>query len=190
MDMLDQHEGDCAVRLARQAIARALAGDAGAPPPLPDSFREKRGVFVTLTESGELRGCIGIPYPVKPLDEAIREAAVSAATGDPRFPPLGRGELSRIRVEVTVLTPPEPLTCPPEDRPHHITPGRHGLIVSGPMGAGLLLPQVAEEYGWDAREFLDHTCMKAGMRPGCWEDGRVEVSIFEGEIFGEAQDSS
>lgn len=190
MDMLDTKEGEYAVRLARQAIERATGGEPETLPPTPESFREKRGVFVTLTEAGELRGCIGIPYPVKPLCDAIQEAAVSAATGDPRFPPVGRGELFRIRVEVTVLTVPEPLSCPPAERPRHLTPGRHGLIVSGPMGAGLLLPQVAEEYGWDAREFLDHTCMKAGMRPGCWEDREVDVSIFEGQIFGEAEETA
>ncbi|MHC1626224.1 MAG: TIGR00296 family protein [Methanoculleaceae archaeon] len=187
--MLSQEDGDYAVELARHAITRAIGGEVGTLPPIPESFNKRRGVFVTLREYGCLRGCIGFPYPVKPLADAVQEAAVSAATQDPRFPPLRRSELEDVRIEVTVLTTPEPLRCPPEERPDHIIPGRHGIIISSPSGSGLLLPQVATEYGWNSREFLDNTCMKAGLCAGCWLDESVEVSIFEGQIFSEEEDT-
>ncbi len=160
-----------AVRLARMAIERAVNGERMVLPPLPPVFGEKRGVFVTIKRHGLLRGCIGLPYPIKPLGEAIIEAAASAALEDPRFPPVSSLEVDDIEIEVTVLTPPRPLECPPLERPEHVEVGRHGLIVSGLGRAGLLLPQVATEYGWNSREFLDQTCVKAGLPPGCWRRG-------------------
>ncbi|NLH26405.1 MAG: TIGR00296 family protein, partial [Methanomicrobiales archaeon] len=101
MDLLTAEEGACAVRLARSVLEQKIGGTTFSPNPLAPIFNEKRGVFVTLTENGELRGCIGFPYPTYPLGEAIREAAVSAALQDPRFPPVRASELPCIRVEVT-----------------------------------------------------------------------------------------
>ena len=108
-----------------------------------------------------------------PLRDAIREAACSAATGDPRFPPVTPKELSDISVEVTVLTEPELLDVVPADRPAAITVGKHGLIVRGYGRSGLLLPQVPVEWGWNVTEFLDHTCMKAGLPRGCWQEASI-----------------
>ncbi len=185
MEMLTPEEGRMAVRLARMAIERAVNGERMVLPPLPPVFGEKRGVFVTIKRHGLLRGCIGLPYPIKPLGEAIIEAAASAALEDPRFPPVSSLEVDDIEIEVTVLTPPRPLECQPLERPEHVEVGRHGLIVSGLGRAGLLLPQVATEYGWNSREFLDQTCVKAGLPPGCWRRGDVAVLTFEGQVIEE-----
>ena len=183
MVLLTAKEGDAAIHLARGAIGHAIVKEPEPALQLTPVFSEKRGVFVTLTQGGRLRGCIGFPFPVMPLGEAIREAAVAAALQDPRFPPVTGAELSSITVEVTVLTLPQKLACEPDQRPSHIEVGRHGLIIKGMGTSGLLLPQVATEYGWDSTTFLDHTCAKAGLPGRCWTSNRVEVLTFEGQIF-------
>jgi len=185
MIALTSEEGGVAVRLARTALETELSGGTFTLPPLPRIFSEMRGVFVTLTEEGDLRGCIGLPYPVMPLGEGIVHAALSAALEDPRFRPVRADDLSGIAIEVTILSEPEPLACLPSERPEHVEVGRRGLILSGSGRSGLLLPQVATEYGWDARAFLDHTCTKAGLPPGCWRRDDVEAFTFEGQIFHE-----
>jgi uncharacterized protein (TIGR00296 family) len=185
MVLLTGDEGTIAVRLARGAIEYAIGKKPKRDLNETPVFGEKRGVFVTLTEHGELRGCIGFPYPVMPLGDAIDHAAVAAALEDPRFPAVKAHELSLITVEVTILTVPQPLTCDPDQRPMHVEVGRHGLIVRSMGTSGLLLPQVATELGWDSTTFLNHTCMKAGLPDQCWANRRVEVLTFEGQIFHE-----
>ena len=185
MDLLTAEEGACAVRLARSVLEQKIGGTTFSPIPLAPIFNEKRGVFVTLTRDGELRGCIGFPYPTFPLGEAIREAAISAALQDPRFPPLRATELPCIRVEVTVLSLPQLMTAEPAARPGAVEIGKHGLIARGYGRSGLLLPQVPVEWNWDSQEFLDHTCMKAGLPGGCWKEDCVEFYTFEGQIFHE-----
>ena len=185
MEALTDEEGALALCLAKNALGRRVAGVACSDPPLTPVFSEKRGVFVTLTRDGDLRGCIGFPYPHYPLGKAIREAAVSAALEDPRFPPVRAPELPRIKIDITVLSVPEILDVAPEARPATIVVGRHGLIVRGHGTSGLLLPQVATEWCWDSRQFLDHTCQKAGLPAGCWQKKDVEIYTFEGQVFCE-----
>lgn len=185
MAMLTPEEGRTAVDLARSSIEKAVNGGRMALQNLPPVFQEKRGVFVTIKRQGHLRGCIGVPYPRMPLGEAIVEAAVSAALEDPRFMPVSPRELDDIDLEVTVLTEPRPLDCPPQERPNSVEVGKHGLIVSGLGRGGLLLPQVPVEYGWTSTEFLDQTCLKAGLPAGCWRRDDVTVQVFEGQIFDE-----
>ncbi|MDT8357491.1 MAG: TIGR00296 family protein [Methanomicrobiaceae archaeon] len=186
MVVLTEEEGRIAVILARSALEELYRGRSErCPEPLPGVFLEPRGVFVTLEEAGDLRGCIGYPSPVMPLGQALQHAAVAAATEDPRFLPVRPEELDGIDLEVTILTLPVPLTCPPDKRPSEVRVGTHGLIVASGMARGLLLPQVATAYGWDAEEFLDHTCQKAGLPPGCWRKERTEVLVFEGQVFSE-----
>jgi uncharacterized protein (TIGR00296 family) len=187
MKVLTPEEGALALSLARQALEGAVRNEGFRPPSLPPVFSEKRGVFVTLTEEGQLRGCIGLPYPVMPLEKAIPEAAASAALHDPRFPPVEPAELHGVRVEVTVLSVPAPLEGPPGERESCVRVGVHGLIAQGYGRSGLLLPQVATEYRWTACEFLDHTCVKAGLPPGSWRSPKVEVLFFEGQIFHEQE---
>lgn len=185
MDTLNAEEGKLAVSLARHTLLEMEGSVKTENPELPAVFDEFRGVFVTLKKQDDLRGCIGFPYPIKPLKEAITTAAIAAASEDPRFSPVKPEELDLITIEVTILTPPIPLTCEPDRRTDHVIVGKHGLIVSGLHTGGLLLPQVATEYGWDAGTFLDHTCIKAGLPPGCWKNSSIEVQIFEGQIFHE-----
>jgi hypothetical protein len=143
-------------------------------------LREKRGVFVTLWLEGELRGCIGFPYPVKALIEAVQEASISAALQDFRFPPVREEELSRIEVEISVLTEPKPIA------PDEVKVGIHGLIIRQGGRSGLLLPQVAMDYKWDAKTFLEQTCVKAGLSPEAWK-GKVQLLAFEAQVFTEAE---
>ncbi len=185
MDVLTPEEGVYAVQLARTVLENVIGSSSLPCPCLTPIFGEKRGVFVTLTRAGKLRGCIGFPYPVIPLGEAIREAALSAAREDPRFPPVQAPELATIRIEVTILTVPARLDVPPGQRPFSIIVGRHGLIARGMGRSGLLLPQVPVECCWDSVTFLDHTCVKAGLPTGCWRRKEVEIFTFEGQIFHE-----
>ncbi|WP_456469076.1 TIGR00296 family protein [Archaeoglobus sp.] len=184
--LLTQEEGEKAVKLAREAIETYLDERKVLHKRLEGVFAEKRGVFTTLTKHGNLRGCIGFPYPIKRLDEAIIESAIAAAVDDPRFDPVRLSEMDKIIVEVTVLTPPEKIDAKPKDLPQHVEIGRHGLIVKMGPFSGLLLPQVAVEYNMDSEEFLSETCMKAGLPPDCWLTG-AEVYRFEGQIFKEKE---
>ena len=186
--LLTKEEGDNAVHLARDTIEVFL--DNGSVPSLsdvdlPDIFSEKRGVFVTLTKQGMLRGCIGYPYPISSLGDAIIDSAISAATRDPRFPPVDVSEMDDIVVEVTVLTQPELINVQPHELPEIIEIGKHGLIVKEGYNQGLLLPQVAPENDFDEVEFLNHTCLKAGLPPDAWCSG-ADVYWFEGQIFNES----
>ncbi|MCS7118433.1 MAG: TIGR00296 family protein [Archaeoglobaceae archaeon] len=183
---LSIEEGEKAVKLARKAIEEYLETGKIIKDRLEGVFSHKRGVFTTLIEHGELRGCIGFPYPVKRLDEAIIESAISAAIDDPRFEPVKRWEMEKIIVEVTILTEPERINARAQDLPKFVEIGKHGLMVKKGLLSGLLLPQVAVEYGMDAEEFLSHTCLKAGLPPDCWLTG-VEIYRFEGQIFMEIE---
>lgn len=181
--LLTDDEGRLATRLARGSLIHAVTGKREPDPTLTPAFSGKRGVFVTLTKRGDIRGCIGFPYPTLSLTEAIRQAAVAAALEDPRFSPVQESELPDMELEVTILTVPEPLAVDPVDRPSAVVVGKHGLIVRGQGCGGLLLPQVATEWGWDSTEFLNHTCQKAGLPSGCWKKSSVEIMTFEGQIF-------
>jgi len=186
--MLTKSEGETAVHLARKSIEECLKnGKKIEPDDLPKVFKEKRGVFVTLNkkkESKELRGCIGRPYPVLPLGEAIILSAINAAREDPRFNPVRPEEIDELVIEVTVLTVPKRINAKPRDLPDKIVIGRDGLIVSTGRNSGLLLPQVAVEHGFDCTEFLCQTSMKAGLMPDAWING-ADVFSFEGQIFEE-----
>jgi uncharacterized protein len=188
--MLTITEGETAIRLARTAIKECLGnGRKIEPENLPDVFKEKRGVFVTLNtkkERKELRGCIGRPYPILPLGEAIILSAINAAREDPRFYPVELDEVGDIFIEVTILTVPKHIKAKPRDIPEKIVIGRDGLIVSTNLSSGLLLPQVAVEHGFDSAEFLCQTCIKAGLMPDAWIEG-AEVYSFEGQIFEEIE---
>ncbi len=137
------------------------------------------GVFVTLQEDGELRGCIGHLRADTPLYRAVQETAIAAATEDPRFPPLTRAELERVRLEISVLSPFRRLTDPMQ-----VEVGTHGLLILKGGQQGLLLPQVAVEEGWDREAFLEGLCRKAGLPTGCWREG-ANLYTFTAVVFGE-----
>lgn len=184
--MLNLDEGKAAVRLARGSLSSYVVSGSRLPPAaLPPVFQEKRGVFVTLHEDAELRGCIGFPYPVLPLGAAIIDSAIQAGIADPRFLPVSAEELDRIVIEVTILTKPEPLDVERSVLPDAVKVGRHGLIIKRGIDSGLLLPQVATEFGLDSTDFLCQTCLKAGLPVDAWLDEETSVQCFEAQIFSE-----
>lgn len=144
------------------------------------------GVFVTLNNSLGLRGCIGYPLPNQKLFNALIDASITAATEDPRFPPVKIEELDQITFEVTILTQPkEILVSDPKEYPLKIKVGRDGLIVKRGSNSGLLLPQVPVEYSWTEEEFLGYTCEKANLPWDCWKDKKTQIQKFEGIVFKE-----
>ena len=139
------------------------------------------GAFVSLhTHEGDLRGCIGTIHPVAPLCHAVSSNAINAAFRDPRFYPLEREELPRVHIEISVMSPIEVVTDVGT-----ILIGRDGLIITRGSRAGLLLPQVASEYGWDAETFLAHTCQKAGLPRDAWQHPDCRIERFSAEVFSE-----
>lgn len=191
---MNLENGTQLIELARLAINSYLERrEIIKPPPnIPEELLRKSGAFVTLNTIKpvhELRGCIGFPYPEEQLVNAVIKAAIYAATEDPRFEPVSLSELrDSVVVELTVLTAPETLKA--KDRkslPNLIEVGRHGLIIEGKGTSGLLLPQVATEWNWDASEFLMNCCIKAGLPPDSWLLEDVQVKVFEGEIFEEVE---
>jgi AmmeMemoRadiSam system protein A len=170
------------LELARSTInARLRNVPLPGEPPLPGPLMEIRGAFVTLTKAGALRGCIGHVIGTEPLWLSVRSNAINAGFRDPRFPPIEGSEFASVEIEISALTPLRPL-----EGPEGIVIGRDGLVIERDMHRGLLLPQVAERYRWSPEEFLDQTCRKAGMKPGCWRSDDTKISAFSAEVFGEA----
>ena len=182
-------EGELAVRIARDAIEAYVLRRPLRSFTVPAHFNEKAGAFVTINTHPEalLRGCIGYPSPFFPLIKALVKASEGACE-DPRFPPLGRDEVGRVIVEVSLLTRPEPIEVrKPKEYPKAIALGVDGLIVARGPARGLLLPQVPVEWGWGAEEFLSEACMKAGLLPDAWLDDSTRISKFQSEIFTEVE---
>jgi AmmeMemoRadiSam system protein A len=168
--------------LARETLAAHFRGE---PPPRlasdrAEAFGEARGLFVTLRKQGELRGCIGTLAPHGDLTRGIAEYALRAALEDPRFPPLCSDELPICEIEISVLTPPEPIAGPEE-----IEIGRDGLILESRGRRGLLLPQVATEWGFDAGTFVEEVARKAGLPPDAWREPGAKLWAFRAEVFSE-----
>ncbi|MDR0766970.1 MAG: TIGR00296 family protein [Methanosarcinales archaeon] len=187
-NILHASEGILAVKTARKAIENVLNGKNPEEdlPSVPMIFSEKRGAFVTLEKGGDLRGCIGYPYPVLPLKEVLVKSAVAAAFEDPRFFPIEKKDFLKTTVEVTTLTLPELLEGAFTTYANKIKIGTHGLMAEYGDSLGLLLPQVAVEQGWDVIEFLCQTCVKAEMTPMMWKYG-AKIYRFEGQIYRETE---
>lgn len=143
-------------------------------------LKEKRGAFVTLKKRGHLRGCIGYIKAVKPLGDTVQEMAVAAAFHDPRFPSVKGEEIRDLNFEISVLSPLQIIK-----NINEIEVGKHGLFIVRGYNSGLLLPQVATEYGWDRETFLKETCFKAGLPPKAWKDKETEIYIFSADYFGD-----
>ncbi|HXG59378.1 MAG TPA: AmmeMemoRadiSam system protein A [Thermoanaerobaculia bacterium] len=181
--MLDDDQRKRLLNVARQSIASVLEGRPAEwrAEDFDDDLRKPAGAFVTLrTRDGDLRGCIGSIYPTAPLYRAVAASAVNAAFRDPRFFPLQREELPHITIEISVMGPLEPVADVGS-----IEVGRDGLIVSRGRSAGLLLPQVATEHGWDRETFLSQTCVKAGLPPDAWRSPECRIERFTAEVFSE-----
>jgi len=169
------------LKIARESIEYGVRKEE--PPALKVEstiLKEKRGAFVTLTKQGELRGCIGYVFPIKPLAATVQEMAAAAAFRDPRFTPVKKNEVADLEIEISVLTPLKEIKDVNE-----IEVGTHGIVIEQGPYSGLLLPQVATDYGWDRITFLEHTCKKAGLHSDAWQDSETVIKIFSAEIFHE-----
>jgi AmmeMemoRadiSam system protein A len=168
--------------LAREAIRRRLQGEPPlAVPERPHPDEASHGVFVTLKKEGELRGCIGTLAAEEGIARTVAEFACNAAFRDPRFPPLAPEEWPGLQIEISLMTPPRKIE--PED----VVVGRHGLILETGRRRGLLLPQVATEWGFSREQFLDALAQKAGLPPGAWSEPGARLYAFEAEVFGEGE---
>jgi len=183
-NMLNKAQKKRLLEIARKSIEAYLKTGKDFPVEETDPLlSEEMGAFVTLRKSGELRGCIGNIVGREPLYLTIRDMAREAAFGDPRFPPLGKGELSSIEIEISVLTPLEKVGSAEE-----IELGKHGVLVKKGFNSGVYLPQVATETGWTKEEFLSSLCAhKAGLSPGAWKDKATELYTFSAEVFSESE---
>ena len=178
---LTKEEQKILLKLARDTVTLWVTEHR--KPPLPEAkgiLGENCGAFVTLHKKGQLRGCIGNIIGRMPLVETIQEMAIASATQDPRFHSVSKEELGEIDIEISVLTPLREIKDVNE-----IQVGTHGIVMSRGMFQGLLLPQVATEYGWDRETFLNHTCLKAGLPEGAWKDKNTKIEIFSAQVFGE-----
>ncbi len=171
------------LRLARRVITAECAGEAieieQSPSPV---LREPRGGFVTLKKNGQLRGCIGYIEAIKPIADTVIDMAKAAAFNDRRFPPVTADEVAGIDIEISVLGPITPI-----DDPAVIEVGTHGIIITRGTHRGLLLPQVATEWGWDREKFLEQTCAKAGLPVDTWKKPGTRIEVFSADIFSEIE---
>jgi AmmeMemoRadiSam system protein A len=169
------------LQVARDSIAAQLKGKTATPVQTSAPvLQEPRGAFVSLHRRGQLRGCIGYIEAIKPLLQTVGEMAPAAAFQDPRFRPVQAEELADLEIEISVLTPMRLIKSVDE-----IEVGQHGLYIVRGLNRGLLLPQVATQYHWDRRAFLEHTCNKAGLPPDAWEDATTQIYTFRAEIFSD-----
>ena len=185
---LDEQEGRYLLALARKTIEGRLldrvpdrTDDAFTSP----RFAERRGTFVTLTIDGRLRGCIGHIIPHESLIEGIKVNAINAAFRDPRFSPLTKEEWNGVKIEISILSKPQP--CPyseATDLLDKLRPGRDGVIIKKGHAQATFLPQVWEQLP-DQKEFLTHLCSKAGLAGNAWQTDRLEVSTYQVQAFEE-----
>lgn len=174
------------LRLARRTLQTYLTTRKTPDPAaegieLTEKLKAKGAAFVTLTQRGQLRGCIGHVIAQEPLYQSVMENAVNASTRDPRFPPMTAQEEKTVHIEISVMTPLELI-----DDPSKVVVGKHGILIRKGFNQGLLLPQVATEYGWNREAFLDQTCIKAGLPRNAWKEG-AQIFVFSAQVFGEAE---
>jgi AmmeMemoRadiSam system protein A len=180
--MLDDSEKYILLKLARKTLEARLANETA--PVLEISsgeLLEQKGAFVSLHKGEELRGCIGQLYADRELFKIVQHCAVSAALEDPRFMPVTREELKDLEIEISVLTPFHRIQDIEE-----IEVGTHGLYIVQGNFRGLLLPQVATQYGWDRITFLKQTCLKSGLQESAWHNPHTTIYTFEAVVFSES----
>lgn len=188
--LLTAEEKQILLRLAREAIQEAL-GDAPVSPlaleTLPPRLQAKGAAFVTLTLDGQLRGCIGSLHAHRPLAEDVQRHAVDAAFDDPRFPPLTDLEFPHLRIEISVLSEPQPLHyTDPQDLLRKLRPGIDGVVLERGWNRATFLPQVWEQLP-DPATFLGHLCQKAGLPTNAWQWPDVRISVYQVEKFMEGE---
>lgn len=185
---LSETEGQLLLQIARRSLEETLLRGGVYEPDLealPESLRAPGASFVTLTQSGQLRGCIGSVVAHQPLALDVRDNAVKAALADPRFPPMRPEELPYTDIEVSVLTPLRPLEYKePEELLEKIVPRKHGLLLVNGSRRGLLLPQVWEKIP-DKVTFLEQLSLKAGLPTDAWTYPSTRIFVFEVQEFHE-----
>lgn len=180
MSSLSEADRRAALQLARTAVVEAISHrKLPEVSPCEGVFAERRGVFVTLHVAKRLHGCIGVIEPSEPLGEGIVRCAASAALEDPRFAPMKPEQLGELSIEISLLSPLQPIA------PESIEIGRHGLLVRLQAQRGLLLPQVAVEHRLTRQQFLEETCRKAGLPREAWRDPEARLFGFTCEVFSE-----
>lgn len=168
------------LRLAHGSILSALQGrDIPLDPPT-EHLSQPRGAFTSLYLQGELRGCVGYVFPVSPVYRAVADTARAAAFEDTRFRPVTMAEAPHLEIELSILSPPQPIPA------EAVEIGLHGLLISMAGHRGLLLPQVPVEHNWERTTFLEQTCRKAGLPLDAWKNGAT-IEAFTAEVFGEKQ---
>jgi AmmeMemoRadiSam system protein A len=166
------------LRLAHDSILSALQDREIPLDPPTAHLAEPRGAFTSLYLHGELRGCVGYVLPVSPVYRAVADTARAAAFEDTRFYPVTLQEAPDLQIELSILSPPQPIPA------ESVEIGRHGLLISMAGYRGLLLPQVPVEHNWDRLTFLEQTCRKAGLPMNAWQEGAT-IEGFTAEVFGE-----
>jgi AmmeMemoRadiSam system protein B/AmmeMemoRadiSam system protein A len=178
---LSEKEQKILLQIARHTLEGQATGNGGSRVDVvAEKLMEKRGVFVTLQKKGMLRGCIGYVKPVQPLAMAVSEMTIAASSHDPRFPAVDLSELKDIRIEISVLSPMKRVREPAE-----VKVGQHGLYITKGENAGLLLPQVATSNSWSREEFLNQTCLKAGLPSGACKEKDTQIYLFSAQVFSE-----
>ncbi len=181
-ETLGEADQKALLKIARETVETLV--QSGKPPKIQadsEGLKKHRGAFVTLKIDGSLRGCIGRFEPNLPLSEVVRDMAAAAATQDPRFPPVSKNELSKLRYEISVLSPLRKVRSAEE-----IEVGRHGVEIIKGFRGGVFLPQVATENHWDKETFLSVLCAeKAGLPPDCWRDPSATLMVFTAQVFGD-----
>lgn len=180
--MIPDAERAALLAIARRAVADAV-GAASPPVPAIGLPQQEAAVFVSLHSGEHLRGCIGHLEADRPLADVVASCAVSAARDDPRFRAVTTAEVPDLHIEISVLGLMEPVRTLDD-----IEVGRHGLLVETDHRRGLLLPQVAVEWEWDAATFVAQTCRKAGLPDDAWAQGSARLFRFEAEVFSETKD--
>ncbi len=189
--MLSESEMQFLLKLARDAIEQFIKTKKiiYIPASYPEKLKDKKGIFVTIYKKianvKELRGCIGLPYPEKPLIEGVIAAAVSACQ-DTRFLPLKAEELKDVLIEISILTEPELISVKnPKEYLRKIKLGEDGLIIKKGILSGLFLPQVPIEQEWTVEDYLENLCLKAGLVGDSWLDPAAKIYKFQAQTFSE-----
>jgi AmmeMemoRadiSam system protein A len=175
-----QEERTTLLQLAHESILSALEAREISLDPPTAHFAEPRGAFTSLYLEGYLRGCVGYVLPTSSVYRAVAETARAAAFEDTRFGPVAIEEARHLQIELSILSPPQPIAA------EAVEVGRHGLLISTSFRRGLLLPQVPIEHHWDRITFLEQTCRKAGLPTDAWQKGAT-IESFTAEVFGEKQ---
>ena len=178
---LNAHEKQVLLEIARQAVRKGvLSGEEYVEPREEKTLNRRNGCFVTIRQSGKLRGCIGNFQSELPLFREVARMALASATRDPRFYPMKEVDLDSFTIEISVLS-----LLRKVDSVEEIEVGRHGIYIEKGYCRGVLLPQVATEHGWDRLTFLRQTCVKAGLPTEAWEADDAEIYVFSAQVFGE-----